>query len=64
MFTFEYSRRMKREIILVWSEIKNLLVTMFFVICICAYSATAYYDDDSDVEVYYGTFGRSILTFI
>jgi hypothetical protein len=55
---------MWREISLVWDEIKNLVITMFFVLCICAYAATAYYDDDLDVAIFYGTFGRSVLTFV
>lgn len=57
---------MIKEIKLVWGEIKNLAVTMFFVLCICAYSTTAFYDDngDSDIELFYGTFGRSVLTFV
>lgn len=57
---------MIKEIKLVWSEIKNLAITMFFVLCLCAYSTTAYYDDsdDDEVEIFYGTFGRSVLTFV
>lgn len=57
---------MIREIKLVWFEIKNLAITMFFVLCLCAYSTTAYYDDsdNDEVEIFYGTFGRSVLTFV
>lgn len=55
---------MIREIKLVWSEIMNLSITMFFILCLCAYSTTAYYDNDNKVEIFYGTFGRSVLTFV
>ncbi|CAD8055986.1 unnamed protein product [Paramecium primaurelia] len=66
ILTFSFSQRMIREIKLVWSEIKNLAITMFFVLCLCAYSTTAYYDDseDDEIEIFYGTFGRSVLTFV
>ncbi|CAD8154667.1 unnamed protein product [Paramecium octaurelia] len=66
ILTFPFSQRMIREIKLVLSEITNLAITMFFVLCVCAYSTTAYYDDsdDDEVEIFYGTFGRSVLTFV
>ncbi|CAD8063634.1 unnamed protein product [Paramecium primaurelia] len=64
ILTFPFSQRMIREIKLVWSEIMNLAITMFFILCLCAYSTTAYYYDNKKVEIFYGTFGRSVLTFI
>ncbi|CAD8091526.1 unnamed protein product [Paramecium sonneborni] len=64
ILTYPFSQRMIKEIKLVWFEIKNLSITMFFILCLCAYSTTAYYDDDIELEMYYGTFGRSVLTFV
>ncbi|CAD8175166.1 unnamed protein product [Paramecium octaurelia] len=64
ILTFPFSQRMIREIKLVWSEIMNLAITMFFILCICAYSTTAYYYDNKKVEIFYSTFSRSVLTFV
>lgn len=64
IYSFDFSRRMIRESLLVWKEIHNLVVTMLFVVILCAYLATSYYKGNEQAVPFFSTFGRSILTFV
>lgn len=37
---------------------------MFFVILFCAYIGTDYYKGDENVIIYFGNYGRSLITLI